>query len=249
MAEGETVTTTLVDAGVHSFTLTVVDEAGLSDEASVQVEVEVEGDCPDIDDWVCGQDYKVYQSECHLLCKAPEQSPHLYEIPEEPDGSFQLAVCNLCMADLSPGTEAPLCGDDYLTYFNQAAFDCLAALKLDLGEEPYCEQQCGFDGCPCPVATSGLPIRAEQGEPPAPGDTGERGVCGADGNTYGNKCSAIYHGTWVESDTWCSTCQEACTGQPFDPVCCADGVTYPNVCIPEQCNDKLNSGECTKGGC
>jgi len=207
-------------------------------------------DCPDVEEWVCGLDYKVYQSECHLLCKAPEQSPHLYEIPEEPDGTFQLAVCNLCMADLSSGTEAPLCGDDYLTYFNQAAFDCMSGLKLDLGDEPYCAvDECGFDSCPCPTATGGLPVPEEQGEPPAPGDTGERGVCGADGNTYGNKCSAVYNGSWVESNQWCPSCAETCTGLQYDPVCCPDGVTYPNLCIPDQCNDKLDSGECSKGAC
>ena len=47
---GETVTTTLLDLGGHSFTLTVVDEDGRSDEASVQVQVqqEAEGDCPEV---------------------------------------------------------------------------------------------------------------------------------------------------------------------------------------------------------
>jgi len=49
---GETVTTTLVDPGVHSFTLTVVDQAGHGDAASVQVDVQGEGDadCPDFDE-------------------------------------------------------------------------------------------------------------------------------------------------------------------------------------------------------
>ncbi len=47
---GETVSTTLVDEGVYTFTLTVTDEEGRSDDASVQVEVMAEADCPSVDE-------------------------------------------------------------------------------------------------------------------------------------------------------------------------------------------------------
>ncbi len=62
-------------------------------------------------------------------------------------------------------------------------------------------------------------------------------VCGCDGNTYGNACTAEAAGikSWIPGE-----CPNDCIGEPleeqvctleFDPVCGCDGNTYGNPCI------------------
>lgn len=87
------------------------------------------------------------------------------------------------------------------------------------------------------------------GESTDPNDDGRRGVCGADGNTYGNACSAIYFGTTIKMKAWCADCAEVCAKQPYQPICCEDGVTYPSPCIPQKCNSVLDFSKCHKGKC
>jgi len=204
-------------------------------------------DCPEIDASVCSSDFNVFKSECFLLCMAPDETPALYDIPKLADGTYWTDVCDKCKCDLDVGPA--VCGTDYTTYANQCALQCAAdAAPGEVEQNPLCEGECSFESCPCPPKTGGYPVESELALGFA-GDDGRRGVCGADGYTYGNECSAAYAKTTVIAQTWCENCQEECAGTPYEPICCKDTVTYPNSCVPQKCNNKLNVAECAKGKC
>lgn len=202
-------------------------------------------------DWLCGSDYKVYDNQCKLTCKNPQLDP-LYLIPQNPDGSYYTEVCEICQVDLS-GEPEEVCGDNYQTYYNADALFCASELSGNVGAEPKCDAECFTPDCPCPPSTGGLVIPGASAGLP---DTGQRGVCGADGATYANKCEAIFMGTTVASNKWCDSCntEDTCMGEVYEPFCCVPpgasfGVTYPNGCIPQKCNPNLEIGECNKGRC
>jgi len=200
-------------------------------------------ECGQFDDWVCSSVFHAYQNECIMMCKADHEAPTLYTIPVAPDGEIRIDICEDCQCDLSPINLALVCGSDYVTYDNACALAC--------GGEQFvvCEDECGFDTCPCPIGTGGFAIASEETTPPNPLDNLSRGVCGADGRTYGNACSAVYSGTFVVQDIWCPTCASQCSGVSYDPVCCDDNVTYPNLCILEKCNGIILPAFCRKGKC
>lgn len=202
--------------------------------------------CNEVEEWVCaaeGDTFKAHINDCFQNCQAPEQAS-LYEIPLLPNGDVWIGLCEDCKCDIS--VSEPVCGDDYFTYANSCALECAADSNPDnppVGKVPICETECFTDECPCPPDTAGLPIPGQVG-----GD-GIRGVCGADGNTYGNQCHAAMYGTFVVSQSWCGTCAAVCSDDAYLPVCCA-GVTYANSCIADKCNDEINSGnDCLKGKC
>merc|ERR1711892_399261 len=58
-------------------------------------------------------------------------------------------------------------------------------------------------------------------------------VCGADGQTYSNTCTAACGGSTVacEEECPCTTTEPSCSCiEIFDPVCGVDGETYSNSC-------------------
>jgi len=198
--------------------------------------------CPTAEQWVCTSAFTAYKNSCTALCKAPEEAPVLYSIPLGSDGKPKLAVCEDCQCDLAEAAYAPVCGNDYQSYFNECDITCS-------GAEVRCQGECNFDDCPCPQEPGGLAIESETSTPPNAADTLQRGVCGADGKTYGNACSAAYYGTYVAQPTWCPSCSAECAGLGYQPVCCEDGVTYANLCIPQKCNSFLDPSKCQKGRC
>ena len=68
-------------------------------------------------------------------------------------------------------------------------------------------------------------------------------VCGADGNTYANKCEAVRKGVDVVADGPCGEC--ACTRE-YDPVCGDDGRTYPNGCVAKCAGRSFKPGACAE---
>lgn len=200
-------------------------------------------ECGEYEEWVCSSAFNAYQNDCIMLCKAEDEFPALYDIPMAPDGTMRLDICEECQCNLADENQTPVCGSDYVTYTNSCALECGEGITTA------CEDECGFDTCPCPVGTQGFSIASEVADPPVAADDLKRGVCGADGRTYGNACSAIYNGTYVVQETWCASCAAECSGTEYDPVCCEDEVTYPNLCIPEKCNSLLSPSLCRKGRC
>jgi len=207
-------------------------------------------ECPNVDDWVCSQEFVAFKNDCQLTCKAPDQLPVLYSIPVDEQDDPQLYFCEDCKLTLTPDTLAEVCGDDFHTYHNLEALACASDVLKTVGKDPRCQTPCTFEDCPCPTLIEGAIIPSEEGITGSPADTGQRGVCGKDGNTYGTECSAVYFGTTVKSPLWCPECADLCSGtNVYSPMCCEDGVTYPYSCIPELCNDQIDFSTCQKGTC
>jgi len=205
--------------------------------------------CPQYEEWICGSDFRAYRNACVMECWAPEAGPALYEIPKDPQGEYLIHGCEECHCKLGPDDHVPVCGSDYKTYYNLCMLACAHDEAPDVVEdEALCEAECGLASCPCPTSIGGKVIPSEL-LLAWPGDDGRRGVCGSDGFTYGNMCSAVYAGAQVKAESWCPSCQTACAGYPYEPVCCADGVTYPNPCIPAKCNHASHVGDCQVGAC
>jgi len=205
--------------------------------------------CPQYEEWICGSDFRAYRNACVMECWAPEAGPALYEIPKDPQGEYLIHGCEECHCKLGPDDHVPVCGSDYKTYYNLCMLACAHDEAPDVVEdEALCEAECGLASCPCPTSIGGKVVPSEL-LLAWPGDDGRRGVCGSDGFTYGNMCSAVYAGAQVKAESWCPSCQTACAGYPYEPVCCADGVTYPNPCIPAKCNHASHVGDCQFGAC
>ncbi len=215
--------------------------------------------------WICsvdatGEVHKSYKNECVMGCKDATVDK-LYDIPKASDGSYMVFLCEGCpTVDLS-GVGTNVCGDDFEDYFNMDALNC-ASDFTGSAVEPYdptlCDEgaDCFSADCPCSPSTEGLIINSDMTEDP--NDSGQRGVCGEDGNTYANKCHAAFYGVDVDSIKWCSTCPTdgLCAGMQYSPYCCFPagvetgwGVTYPNPCIAEKCNSNVDFPGCQKGKC
>ena len=204
-------------------------------------------------DWVCtdnGGTLEAFQNEGIMQC-IDAALQVLYYIPVDAYGDWLLAVCEDCGCDLSQTDETTwLCGSDFNTYQDQCALNCFVDPPL-LSAVPLCDSGCGFmtDECPCPPGIGGAAVAT----PTSPADTGARGVCGDDGNTYGSACDATYNGVTVIVDAWCPDCEDVCQGEPYAPLCCKlpgqdTGATYPNACVIENCSPyetaACNTGEC-----
>jgi hypothetical protein len=199
--------------------------------------------CDENEEWICASDgdlFMAHMNECFQNCQAPEQL-FLYELPLMPDGTPWIELCEVCQCDIS--TYTPVCGDDFIEYASSCALEC--AFSAGIGpvtNVPYCEAACFTDECPCPAQIGGLAI------PDLEGGGGIAGICGADGNTYGNACDAAKYGTFATSQIWCSSCADECGSDPYKPMCC-DGVTYRNSCVADKCNSNINVADCAKGKC
>ena len=66
-------------------------------------------------------------------------------------------------------------------------------------------------------------------------------VCGGDGITYGNECSALAEGVKEFTMGECIVCYEI-----YQPVCGSDGITYSNDCKARAAGvSSWVDGECT----
>ncbi|MFO0708275.1 MAG: Kazal-type serine protease inhibitor domain-containing protein [Sandaracinus sp.] len=196
-----------------------------------------------------GLDAPGLDASCMIECAAPPFGCH-YDPPPAGECSCGTLVCE--DAGTEPGADAWL-----------PPGACRVNADCDAG------QFCAGTGCD----TDGVcePMPATCGEIFAP-------VCGCDGNTYDNACSASAAGVRVASEGMCGSsggcmsnadCNPAqycagtgcdtpgtCVVRPdicrdiYSPVCGCDGATYSNDCYAAGAGVRVGSvGECSSGTC
>ena len=155
----------------------------------------------------------------------PRTSPPADPTPDDVSAApEQSCACNAFDGE-------PVCGIDGGTYPSACEADC-AGVDIQ-SDGPCADEACTSDAeCgPTQFCDTGLSCGAGPGTCEARPDFCYRKlspVCGCDGQTYDNPCSAHAMGVSVASEGECSdTC--VCPLN-YDPVCGEDGQTYGNAC-------------------
>uniref|UniRef100_A0A9J8BXG9 Agrin n=1 Tax=Cyprinus carpio carpio TaxID=630221 RepID=A0A9J8BXG9_CYPCA len=154
-------------------------------------------------------------------------------------------------SDACPQNQDPVCGSDGHTYSSSCqmkAMGCALQKQIQMKHKGPCDESC--TNC-----SFGAICDAQTGRCVCPKGCLEtrQPVCGSDGMTYENECKlnveactkqldlrVVAHGECKTcGSTVCSwgarcvqnqcECQQ-CTGQPVNPVCGSDGITYDNDC-------------------
>jgi len=194
---------------------------------------------------VCGKDGNIYGNRCLAECKGVSvayvgictNAKPIYRGNTLDWGSFFRKSCDSCPKYVR-GNPTPVCGKDGNIYGSRCHAECKG---ISVAYEGICANpkpiyrgntltmlRRPFNRCLCPRIY--------------------RPVCGVNGKSYGNECSAncanvdiAYHGKCETSDDsntldWssffrksCDKCPKFVTGHP-SPVCGKDGKTYGDRC-------------------
>ena len=180
-------------------------ETGCGTDVLDVVEVDVTGICP------CNS---VFQPVCGLDNKT--QYDNL--------DCAQCAVCNNCPG--CPDTNPKFCSggtSDYMLYKGLCGHpDCTNSVECTAISYPQCGAVCGYD-----ADASGNPLSTMKTY---------AGVCDL---IWAFKAQGWLDQSWTQWIVAYGACPadvcDACTGQPADPVCGTDDLTYQSVCVLKNC--------------
>ena len=182
-------------------------------------QVEVQGICP------CNS---VFQPVCGLDNKT--QYDNL--------DCAQCAVCSNCPG--CPDTNPTFCGggtSDYMLYKGLCGHpDCTNAAKCTAISFPQCTGVCGYE--------------ADAGGNPLSTTVTYAGLCDL---IWAFKAQGWLDNSWKKWIVDYSPCAgdvcDACIGQPSDPICGTDGLTYDSVCAVKSCPKTANADFLYSGKC
>ena len=199
--------------------------------------------CDDVYDPVCGSDGLTYSNSCQAGCAGVdilgqgecmsnntlpayfENYPILNKSidPNDCAGTSLQIFDNGAFAYIYIFSDGigELYLDEQFYCRDTESYSCIAAYRLSA---PTHEWSCGD------TAACGCPRNVDP-------------VCGADGNTYTNRCQAECAGVQILKE---GACEEDCLcTEQYEPVCGADGNTYANDCFARCAGvDIVDQGEC-----
>jgi len=185
--------------------------------------------CTLLYDPVCGVDGETYSNACSARCWSNVEVACDGECPcEASEEDKENFLCD-CEDQCSCITlYEPVCGVDETTYSNTCSAKCLSNVEVACDGECPCETDEEIFLCDCEDQCSCITLYVP--------------VCGVDGETYSNTCSARCQSNVevaCDGECPCETdeeiflcpCEDQCTCiEVYDPVCGVDKTTYSNTC-------------------